>query len=119
MLPRGLVIPAVLGIVLAGCAADESTAPSSSGRPAPGRPALAEGSIEALVQEVRERAAERGIGPLARPAPVRPELVRLGQALAFDKILSGNRDISCMTCHVASLGTGQCRLRRIGITFSP
>ena len=114
MLPRGLVISAVLGIVLAGCAADESTAPPSSGRPALGRPALVEGSIEALVQEVRERAAERGIGPLARPAPVRTELVRLGQALAFDKVLSGNRDISCMTCHVGSLGTGDGRSLSIG-----
>jgi cytochrome c peroxidase len=114
MLRPGLVIPAVLCIALAGCAADESTAPSSSGRPAPGGTAHAEESIAALVQEVRTRAAERGIGPLARPAPVRPELVRLGQALAFDKILSGNRDISCMTCHVGSLGTGDGRSLSIG-----
>jgi cytochrome c peroxidase len=36
------------------------------------------------------------IGPMARQDPA---LVELGQALIFDKILSGNRDISCATCH--------------------
>ncbi|MCA8881307.1 MAG: cytochrome-c peroxidase [Rhodobacteraceae bacterium] len=38
-----------------------------------------------------------------RPAP---EKVRLGNLLFFDKILSGNRNISCATCHHPSLGTG-------------
>ena len=33
-------------------------------------------------------------GPTADPA-----IVKLGEALFFDKILSGNRDISCATCH--------------------
>lgn len=36
------------------------------------------------------------IGPLPQPNPA---LVSLGQALMFDKVLSGNRDISCATCH--------------------
>jgi cytochrome c peroxidase len=45
---------------------------------------------------------------------VRPNLVRLGRLLAFDKILSGNRDISCMTCHLPSLGTGDGRSLSIG-----
>jgi cytochrome c peroxidase len=40
--------------------------------------------------------------------------VVLGQALAFDKILSGNRDISCMTCHVPLFGTGDARSLSIG-----
>jgi cytochrome c peroxidase len=30
----------------------------------------------------------------------------LGQALAFDRLLSGNRDISCMTCHMPRFATG-------------
>lgn len=34
------------------------------------------------------------LGPTPDPA-----LVKLGEALFFDKILSGNRDISCATCH--------------------
>src|SRR5918996_967020 len=41
------------------------------------------------------------------PAPAQsPALVALGQALMFDKLLSGNRDISCATCHQASLAAG-------------
>ncbi len=35
-----------------------------------------------------------------------PALVTLGQNLFFDPILSGNRNISCGTCHDPSLGTG-------------
>ena len=46
---------------------------------------------------VRQLAAARGITPLPNRVPVRASLVRLGQALAFDKVRSGNRDISCMT----------------------
>ncbi|MBD3672541.1 MAG: cytochrome-c peroxidase [Planctomycetaceae bacterium] len=33
-------------------------------------------------------------------------LVQLGQALFFDRILSGNRDIACATCHHPLLATG-------------
>lgn len=32
--------------------------------------------------------------------------VRLGQMLMYDKVLSGNRNISCATCHHPSAGTG-------------
>jgi cytochrome c peroxidase len=63
---------------------------------------------------VRLLAVNRGITRLVRPAPVRPELVRLGQALAFDKELSGNRDISCMTCHLPPLATGDGRSLSVG-----
>jgi cytochrome c peroxidase len=41
-------------------------------------------------------------------------LVRLGQALAFDKILSGNRDISCMTCHLPAFATGDGKSLSVG-----
>src|SRR3989442_7732028 len=43
------------------------------------------------------------------PPPAQPPaLVDLGQALVFDKVLSGNRDIACATCHnpVTSAGDG-------------
>ncbi|MGH7444388.1 MAG: cytochrome-c peroxidase, partial [Longimicrobiales bacterium] len=36
------------------------------------------------------------------------------EALAFDKVLSGNRDISCMTCHLPTAGTGDGRSLSIG-----
>jgi cytochrome c peroxidase len=76
--------------------------------------AAATPEIEALAAEVRQMAANRGVTALQRPAPVRSELSRLGQALAFDKILSGNRDISCMTCHLAGLATVDGRSVAIG-----
>ena len=45
-----------------------------------------------------------GESPRSRVHPrFGPALVRLGRALAFDKVLSGNRDISCMTCHLPQL----------------
>jgi cytochrome c peroxidase len=67
-----------------------------------------------LPQTVRELAAARGIVPLDAPPPVRPALARLGQALAFDKILSGNRDISCATCHLPKFATGDGRSLSVG-----
>jgi cytochrome c peroxidase len=88
---------------LAGCGND-TTAPHSAPLDRP-EIAAATAEVEALAAEVRRLAASRGITPLARPAPIRPELVQLGQALVFDKILSGNRNISCMTCHFPALGT--------------
>jgi cytochrome c peroxidase len=57
-----------------------------------------------LVDEVRGLVADRGITPLAVPAPIRPELVELGRMLFHDKILSGGRDVSCGTCHNPALG---------------
>ena len=36
----------------------------------------------------------------------RPEQVKLGQLLFYDKILSGNRNISCGTCHHPKFGGG-------------
>ncbi len=69
---------------------------------------------DSLARLVRELTAGRGITQLRRPAHVRPALVRLGRALAFDKILSGNRDISCMTCHLPAHGTSDARSLSIG-----
>lgn len=91
---------------LAGCR-DDATAP-------PAELAASTASASGLAAEVRQLTAGRGITRLHRPAPVRRALVMLGQALAFDKILSGNRDISCMTCHLPALGTGDARSLSIG-----
>ncbi|HEX6964678.1 MAG TPA: cytochrome-c peroxidase [Gemmatimonadaceae bacterium] len=64
--------------------------------------------------QVRKLAAQRGIGALQPPHPVRPALVRLGQALMFDPILSGNHDITCATCHFPTYGTGDTHSVSIG-----
>lgn len=98
---------------LAGCS-DGTTSPHSEIAAAPAETAALTAEAAALAAEVRQLAAGRGITALQRPAPVRPELSRLGQALAFDKVLSGNRDISCMTCHLAGAGTVDGRSVSIG-----
>ncbi len=106
MLRRPLV-PWFMGtaLLLAGCGSERSTAPA---------PLLSAAETARLADVVRQLAAGRGIGPLARPAPVRPAMVRLGQALLFDKELSGNRDIACMTCHLPVFATGDDRSLSIG-----
>jgi cytochrome c peroxidase len=43
--------------------------------------------------------SKSGVTPLDLGPMPDPALVRLGEALFFDKELSGNRDISCATCH--------------------
>ncbi len=68
-----------------------------------------------LADEVRAEALEEGLLPID-PAPSSPaERVELGRLLAFDKILSGNQDISCMTCHHPGLGTADARSLSIGV----
>jgi cytochrome c peroxidase len=93
--------------VLSGCSDEATTSPPES-------PDFSRSGVKALAAEVRQLTAGRGITPLTMAPVVRPALSRLGQALAFDKILSGNRDISCMTCHLPSLGTGDLRSLSIG-----
>ena len=65
-------------------------------------------------QLVRQLAAARGIVPLPPRPYVRTALAKLGQALAFDKVLSGNHDISCMTCHLPAFATGDGKSLSVG-----
>ena len=59
-----------------------------------------------LDEQLRTVLVDAGISPLdTGPAPD-PAKVQLGEALFFDKELSGNRDISCATCHHPLLHTG-------------
>lgn len=60
-----------------------------------------------------------GVEPLHPPASDRQGLVELGRLLFFDKVLSGNKNIACSTCHhlayhstdVLSLGIGSGGIR--------
>jgi len=106
----------LLAVTLAAAGACSTDAPTS---PVPGAVASRARGLDyvtrrALVQQVRALAAKRGIVPLPPAPPVRPALARLGQKLAFDKILSGNRDIACMTCHLPQFATGDQRSLSIG-----
>jgi len=106
------LLPTVIGLAAAGLSAcaDGTNAPDPASRAA--SPALI--TSDTFARAVRQLAAGRGITPMPRRIRVRPALVRLGQALAFDKILSGNHDISCMTCHLPPFATGDARSLSIG-----
>ncbi len=57
-------------------------------------------------EQLQTLIAARQIEPLA-PIPAQNEaLVNLGRNLYFDNILSGNKDVSCATCHLPEIGTG-------------
>ncbi|MEO8030190.1 MAG: cytochrome c peroxidase [Gemmatimonadota bacterium] len=49
--------------------------------------------------QIRAGLATAGVVPLAAPPAQNPDRVALGRLLMFDKILSGNQDISCASCH--------------------
>ncbi len=55
---------------------------------------------------LRQALRGAGIGPVPKRPPESPALVALGEALFFDKLLSGPRNISCATCHHPAFGTG-------------
>lgn len=78
---RTLCILAVLGL----SACDESS--------------VIGGGPESLDAQLRRQFTQWNIVPIGEAPHQDPAMVALGQALMFDKILSGNRDISCATCH--------------------
>jgi cytochrome c peroxidase len=49
---------------------------------------------------------QANVKPPTNPKTPSPELVKLGEALFWDPELSGNRDMSCATCHHANFATG-------------
>ncbi len=105
-----LTLSAVCALLLTTACSDDTTSP----QPTDAKLASSRSPNDSLARLVRELTAARGITRLRRPPPVRPALVQLGQALAFDKVLSGNRDISCMTCHLPVHGTSDGRSLSVG-----
>jgi cytochrome c peroxidase len=69
-----------------------------------------------LDEQLRQQFGRWGVVPIGPLNAASPALVDLGRALFFDKELSGNRDVSCATCHsplthgadalALSIGTG-------------
>lgn len=55
---------------------------------------------------LRELMAQANVRPPTNPPAPSTELVKLGEALFWDPELSGNRDISCATCHHPNKATG-------------
>lgn len=87
--PLGLRFPVVLAASLAAGA----VVPTGCGRPADPTPADAAG------------APTKTLTAFADPAPVlNPDQVELGRLLFFDQRLSGDRTMSCATCHDSARG---------------
>jgi cytochrome c peroxidase len=103
----------VAAFSLAGCRDEATVAPTAASAAALARSDSrdVDPTTAALV---RQLAAGRGIVAMPRAPHVRRELVRLGQALAFDPILSGNRNISCMTCHLPATATSDAKSVSVG-----
>ena len=70
------------------------------------RPIVDPGAVLALNRELRQQLAISSVVPLDAVTLQDPALVDLGRALFFDKILSGNRDVACATCHDPLMATG-------------
>jgi len=67
--------------------------------------AVAKPKKQSLDDELRELLADHGVSPIDSPPQDAPQAL-LGRALFFDRILSGNRDTACATCHHPLLATG-------------
>ena len=67
-----------------------------------------------LDQQVRQAISPWGVVPLLPVAAPDPALVDLGRSLFFDRILSGNRDVACASCHDPRNGTDDARSLSIG-----
>lgn len=109
---RSASLLAMVAVVLCACSDQQAAAPTAPDAPirldqiattTPTTPAL-----------VRQLAAQRGITRMPLPPQVRPALIRLGQALLFDPVLSGNHDVSCATCHLPAYSMGDGRSLSIG-----
>jgi len=63
-------------------------------------------STPALDARLRQAIAPWGVVPILPVNAPDPALASLGKMLFFDKVLSGNRDVSCASCHSPSAHTG-------------
>lgn len=70
--------------------------------------------LNEIRQELAAYITSNNLNPVPAAPQVTDEMFLLGQALAFDKILSGNRDTSCMSCHHPLLASGDARALSLG-----
>jgi cytochrome c peroxidase len=97
------VLSFAAAFAIAGC--DSDTVGGTSTAPP------AEASLDV---QVRQAVQQWGVAPLLPVAQQNPALVDLGRSLFFDKILSGNRDVSCATCHDPMTQGGDGRSLAVG-----
>ncbi len=97
---RRWVIPVAVVVAIAAGVAIGLIARGGSSTPEPA-------AVRALLEP-------HAVTPLVAAPEADPALIELGQALFFDPILSGNRNISCATCHHPSLASGDALSLSIG-----
>nr|WP_299345556.1 cytochrome c peroxidase [Allomuricauda sp.] len=68
-----------------------------------------------LDEELKEVIKKHNLKAYVDVPPLDTAKVKLGRMLFFDKILSGNKDISCATCHHPSLNSGDNLALAIGV----
>ena len=88
MTRAALLRPWLAALALAACTSEAKTAPRD------------------IDDELATLLSAANVTPLELPATPLPAQVALGRVLMFDKILSGNKNISCATCHHPTLMTG-------------
>jgi cytochrome c peroxidase len=81
----------VIAALVAACQDDSVSVPTTS--------------TPSLDAQVRQAISPWGGVPILPVNAQDPALVDLGRALFFDKILSGNRDVSCASCHSPGTST--------------
>ena len=62
--------------------------------------------MKSLDERVEKIVADNGLLPMEPVAVLNKDKLKLGGQLFMDTLLSGNKDISCMTCHSPMFGTG-------------
>lgn len=67
------------------------------------------------VKKLRALLKTHHITPIAAPPVVSPAMFDLGEALFYDKILSGTRDVACATCHAPQHASADGRSLNAGI----
>ena len=98
-------LPAFAFLTLALSACGKSNTPAATAGDAP---TLESHELRSLLQIADMQA-------LPATPQVDAELYDLGHALFFDKVLSGNRDVSCATCHWPDLGSADDRTLPLGV----
>src|SRR6185503_2577886 len=99
---RQTLVVLVVGAFAAACSDDAGTRSITS---------TTDASLDA---QVRQSIGNWGVVPILPVTAKDQALFDLGRMLFFDKLLSGNRDVSCASCHSPLTHTGDDRSLAVG-----
>lgn len=102
-----LLVSTSMASVLPACGGGGTAAASVVMPPDPGTTPTPPGAFDPVLDpQLTDLARRANAAPLQAAPTQRTDLVELGRALFFDRILSGNRNISCYTCHDVDFASG-------------